>query len=86
MTKVVGPICGFHWGFDRITGESRSLPIQPAECGRTGDRMAQQLPVDVSRVGVPAGKRRRSLGPPAATGGEHIGEGDAEALRVTAAR
>jgi hypothetical protein len=42
MTKVVAPICGFHWGFDRITGESRSLPIQPAECG-DWDSMARQL-------------------------------------------
>ena len=42
MTKVVAPICGFRWGFDKIAGEPTSRPVTPAEPA-DWDRMAQQL-------------------------------------------
>jgi hypothetical protein len=82
MTKVVAPICGFHWGFDRITGESRSLPIQPASRMRRLGPNGAAAPVDVSRLGVPAGNRRRHLAPPAATGADTSARRP-QALRLT---
>jgi hypothetical protein len=42
MTKVVAPICGFRWGFDKVAGEPRSIPIERAGAA-DWDRMAQQL-------------------------------------------
>jgi hypothetical protein len=31
MTKVVGPLCGFRWGFDKVEGEPRIVPVERAE-------------------------------------------------------
>jgi hypothetical protein len=42
MTKVVAPICGFRWGFDRVAGESTSIPIERAESA-DWDGMADEL-------------------------------------------
>jgi hypothetical protein len=42
MTKVVAPICGFRWGFDKVAGEPRSIPTERAEAAHW-ERMANQL-------------------------------------------
>lgn len=42
ITKVVAPVCGFRWGFDKVAGQPRSIPIERAETA-DWELMANQL-------------------------------------------